>query len=268
MRRMVYWLAGIVGVAILIYVGIIGFFYVKQRDFQYDREGKVYAIEETALQRTQVVPIQTADGSNLLAWYAPPTADLPTIIYFRGKTGSFSREYERLEAFEQAGYGFLSFDYRGFPGSPGELTEQNALADSLAAFDWLHAKTANIVLWGRSLGSGPATYVASQRNAAALVLESPFRSAVAVAEESYGWLPVSLIMLDQYPVERWIRDVAEPVFVGHGTLDPAINVSHGRAVFELAPHGITLWIDPEGDHDNLWEHGIFQQVRAFIAANT
>jgi hypothetical protein len=36
-------------------------------------------------------------------------------------------------------------------------------------------------------------------------------------------------------------------------------------VFELAPHGITLWIDPEGDHDNLWEHGIFQQVRAFIS---
>lgn len=124
------------------------------------------------------------------------------------------------------------------------------------------------MIWGRSLGSGPATYVASLRQAAALVLESPFRSAVAVAEKSYGWLPVSLIMLDQYPVDRWIRGVTEPVFVGHGTLDSAIDVSNGKAVFELAPHGTTLWIDPQGDHDNLWEHGIFQQVRAFIAGNT
>ena len=142
------------------------------------------------------------------------------------------------------------------------------LADSLAAFDWLQPKGGKIVLWGRSLGSGPATYVASERDAAALVLESPFRSAVAVAEKSYGWLPVSLIMLDQYPVERWIRAVQEPVFVGHGTLDPAIDVSNGRRVFELAPHGVTLWIDPEGDHDNLWDHGIWQQARAFIASST
>ncbi|MBN9310949.1 alpha/beta hydrolase [Devosia sp.] len=268
MRRVLYWLAGLAVVLVVGYVAVIAYFYIRQRDFQYDREGKVYAIAETTLQRTQVVSIRTADGSGLLGWYAPPTASLPTILYFRGKTGSFSREYARFEAFEAAGYGFLAFDYRGFPGSPGELTEENVLADSLAAFDWLQPKGGKIVLWGRSLGSGPATYVASERDAAALVLESPFRSAVAVAEKSYGWLPVSLIMLDQYPVERWIRAVQEPVFVGHGTLDPAIDVSNGRRVFELAPHGVTLWIDPEGDHDNLWDHGIWQKARAFIASST
>jgi len=268
MRRIVYWMAGIAGAAIVLYAGVVGYFYVNQRDFQYDRAGKVYAITETTLQRTQAVSIKAADGSNLLAWYAPPTGALPTILYFRGKTGSFSREYERFEAFEAAGYGFLAFDYRGFPGSPGEVTEDNVLADALAAFDWLQPRAGKIVLWGRSLGSGPATYVASERDAAALVLESPFRSAVAVAEKSYGWLPVSLIMLDQYPVEQWIGKVQEPVFVGHGTVDPAIDVSNGRRVFELAPNGVTLWIDPEGDHDNLWEHGIFGQVRAFIDGST
>lgn len=125
--------AGIAAAAILVYLGIVGYFYVKQRDFQYDREGKVYSLNETVLQRAEVVSIKTADGSSLLGWYAPPTGDLPTILYFRGKTGSFTREYERFEAYEAAGYGFLSFDYRGFPGSPGEVTETNALADSLAA---------------------------------------------------------------------------------------------------------------------------------------
>lgn len=268
MRRIVYWLAGTAGVLALAYAALIGYFYVMQRNFQYDREGKVFAIEETTLRRTEVISIRSDDGSSLLGWYAPPAANRPTIIYFRGKTGSFSREYARFEAFEEAGYGFLAFDYRGFPGSPGELTEEHVLADSVAAFDWLQPKGGHIILWGRSLGSGPATYVASQRDAAALVLESPFRSAVAVAEKSYGWLPVTLIMLDQYPVEQWILDVEEPVFVGHGAVDPAIDISNGKQVFELAPHGVTLWIDPKGDHDNLWEHGIWQQVRVFIDSST
>ena len=102
------------------------------------------------------------------------------------------------------------------------------LADALAAFDWLQAKGFPIVLWGRSLGSGPATYVASQREADALLLETPFISAVAVAADRYGFLPVGLLMHDQYPVDQWIKDVAEPVFVAHGTADKTIGVSHGE----------------------------------------
>ena len=78
----------------------------------------------------------------------------------------------RYEAFAEAGYGFLAFDYRGFPGSPGEVTEENILADARAAFDWVKAKGHPILLWGRSLGSGPASYVAREREAEALLLEA------------------------------------------------------------------------------------------------
>ena len=127
-----------------------------------------------------------------------PQQGKPLILYFRGNAQSFSREHERYEAFVQAGYGFLAFDYRGFPGSPGEVTEAHVLADGLAAFDWATAKGYPIVIWGRSLGSGPATYVASQREADALLLETPFESAVAVAGDRYAFLPVDLLMSDQY----------------------------------------------------------------------
>ena len=79
----------------------------------------------------------------------------PVILYYRGNARSFSREHERFEQFVADGYGFMSFDYRGFPGSPGEVTEENVLADGLAAFDWLEAKGFPILIWARSLGSGP-----------------------------------------------------------------------------------------------------------------
>src|SRR5688572_24697539 len=178
-------LVGAAIVGVLAYVMVLGVMYVFQRDFQYDRSGRLLPLSETKLNGAQLVSIPSADGSSVAGWYEPPATGMPVILFFRGNSQSFSREHERFEAWVDAGYGFLAFDYRGFPGSPGELTETNVLTDSLAVYDWLAAKGFPILLWGRSLGSGPATYVASERAAKALLLETPFVSAVSVAAERY-----------------------------------------------------------------------------------
>lgn len=259
----------LVGIAVFVvaaYAGICGYLYVFQRDIQYDRDGKLLALSETSLTNAEVVTIPTAGGSTVTGWYAPPAPGKPVILYYRGNSGSFSREHERYEAFVASGYGFLSFDYRGFPGSPGELTQDNVLADSLAAFDWLAAKGDPILLWGRSLGSGPAAYVASLREADALLLETPFLSAVAVAADRYFFLPVGLLMKDQYPVDHWMADVDEPVLVAHGTADRTIAYYHGERVYGLAKHPVGIWIEPNADHDQLWARGLWPRAEAFFAA--
>jgi fermentation-respiration switch protein FrsA (DUF1100 family) len=258
-------LLGAALVAVLAYLIVLGAMYVLQRDFQYDRSGRLFALGETKLASTELIQIPTSDGATLTGWYQPPRENLPLILYFRGNAQSFSREHERYEAFVAAGYGFVAFDYRGFPGSPGELTEANVLADGLAAYDWAAAKGFPIVLWGRSLGSGPATYVASRREAQALLLETPFDSAVAVAADRYGFLPVGLLMQDQYRVDDWIKDVAEPIFVAHGTADRVIGVAHGERVYALAPNKAGLWIEPGADHGDLWARGIWERAKAFFA---
>jgi fermentation-respiration switch protein FrsA (DUF1100 family) len=257
-------LIGVVAVGVLAYVAVLGVLYFFQRDFQYDRSGRMFELSETLLTNAELVSIPSADGSAVAGWYAPPRADMPVVLYFRGNAQSFSREHERYEQFVQDGYGFLAFDYRGFPGSPGEVTEENILADALAAHDWLADKGIPILLWGRSLGSGPATYVASQRETEALLLETPFASAVAVAADRYGFLPVGLLMFDQYPVNEWILKVDEPVFVAHGTADATINVSHGERVYELAPVKAGLWIEPGAGHGDLWDRGIWERARTFF----
>ena len=257
-------LLGLVVFVVVAYLGALGFMYFFQRDLQYDRGGRMFELSETTLTNAELVSIPSSDGSTVAGWYAPPAAGKPVILYFRGNSQSFSREHARYEQFAVDGYGFLAFDYRGFPGSPGELTQEHVLADSLAAFDWLKQKGFPILLWGRSLGSGPATYVASQREADALFLETPFISAVSVAADRYGFLPVGLLMLDQYPVDTWIKDVQEPVFVAHGTNDRTIDVHHGRAVYEMAPNRKGLWIEEGADHDELWGRGIWLKAKAFF----
>lgn len=264
MKRLKRIAFGVGIVAVLAYLLALGGMYLFQRSFQYDRGGRLFALSETRLSGAELLSIPSADGSAVTGWYQAPSAGKPLIVYFRGNAQSFSREHERFEAFVADGYGFLAFDYRGFPGSPGEVTEENILADGLAAFDWAAAKGFPIVLWGRSLGSGPATYVASLRDADALLLESPFDSAVSVAADRYWFLPVGVLMFDQFPVDQWIKDVAEPVYVAHGTADRTIGVTHGERVYALAPNPDELWIEPGAGHSDMWSRGLWDRARAFF----
>lgn len=260
-RRIV---TGVVVIAGLAYGGVLAYFYFFQRDLQYERSGEIVELSATALSGAAAVSIPTGDGQVLAGWYQAPQAGKPLILYYRGNSGSFTREHQRYEAFTGDGYGFLAFDYRGFPGSPGELTEEHLLADALAAFDWATSKGFPIVIWGRSLGSGAATYAASRREADALMLETPFLNFARIGSDHYPYIPVGLLLFDQYPQEQWIRDVTEPVFVAHGTGDKTIAVYQGQALYELAPNKAGIWIEPGAGHDELWARGEWEKAKAFF----
>jgi fermentation-respiration switch protein FrsA (DUF1100 family) len=256
-------LLGLGAVLVIGYAAIVGYMYFNQRALQYFPTGEVVALADAGLPGAEAVAITAGDGL-INGWYQAPPPGRPLIIYYKGNSGSFSAENERFQQFVADGYGFLSFDYRGYPLSPGTVTEDNILQDALAAFDWAAQKGAPILIWGRSLGSAPSTYVASQRDAEALLLETPFLSAVSVAGERYPYLPVALVMQDQYRVDQWILDVAEPVLVAHGTADQTIDVSHGERVHALVPNKDELWIEPGADHSDLWARNIWQHAQPFF----
>ena len=258
-------LIGIVAVVVLAYAGVLGYVYANQRSLQYEAGGPMLALGDTSLKHAELVSIPSGDGSKLAGWYEAPQPGKPLIVYYRGNAGSFSREHQRYEAMETDGYGFLAVDYRGFGGSPGEINQAHVLEDALAAFDWAAGKGFPLVIWGRSLGSGPATYVASQRDAEALYLETPFGSATAVGRDRYWFLPVDLLMADKYPVDQWIGKVTEPVFVAHGTGDTTIGVQHGQRVYDLAPNKAGIWIVPGANHDELWAAGEWDKAKAFFS---
>ncbi|MCS6760612.1 MAG: hypothetical protein MO846_00355 [Candidatus Devosia symbiotica] len=248
---------------VIAYAGVVGYMYVNQRALQYDVEGPITALAETPLSGAMAVSIPSGDGV-INGWYQAPSAGKPVIIYYKGNSGSFSEEYKRFVQFVADGFGFLSFDYRGFPMSPGEISQAGILEDATNGFDWANQQGFPIVIWGRSLGSGPATYVASVRDATALLLETPFLSAATVGAERYPYLPVALVMQDQYPVNQWIVNVSEPVLVAHGTGDVTIDVNNGERVYELVPNKEALWIEPGAGHSDLWDRGIWTHAQPFF----
>jgi len=260
LRRTLVTLLVLVAIA---YACVVGYMFVNQRALQYSATGSITTLADAGLTNAEQLELPSGDGF-ITAWYQAPRPGMPTILYYKGNSGSFTYEHERYAQFVADGYGFFAFDYRGFPTSPGQISEANILTDALTAFDWVAARNDTILLWGRSLGSGPATYVASQRDAKALLLETPFLSAVGVAAERYPFLPVGLVMQDQFRSDEWIKNVTEPVLVAHGTADTTIDVSNGERLYALAPDPYELWIVPGAGHSDLWAAGIWSHAKPFF----
>jgi fermentation-respiration switch protein FrsA (DUF1100 family) len=171
-----------------------------------------------------------------------------TVLYAHGNAEDLGQLAPWLEELRRAGFAVLAFDYRGYGLSTGGPPSAAGVTDDMAAVyhhavSTLKIPPSRLVLYGRSVGSGPATDLASRVPVGGLVLESAFVSAFRVLTR------VSVLPFDRFHNLRHIRRVRCPVLVIHGTDDEVIPVSHGRRLYEAAGQPKqALWI--EGAHHN------------------
>jgi len=121
-----------------------------------------------------------------------------------------------------------------------------------------------IALWGHSLGTGVAVRLASEQAIGKLVLEAPYASAVEIAAESFPFVPVRLLMLDQYRSDLRIPRVTAPVLVLHGDRDTVIPIASGERLFALIKSQKRFVRFPGGDHINLDDFGVVDVVNGFL----
>ncbi len=205
-----------------------------QRSFLFLPGGAVAA---PVLAGAKVLNLVTNDGESLLAWYVAPAPGKPLLLYFHGNGGNLSTQTRLLQALTSSGNGLLAVEYRGYPGSSGSPSEKGLLLDAEAAYAKalaLGVPAGRIVVLGQSLGSGVAVALASHREIGAIVLDSPFTSAVAVASRRYWMFPVHWLMRDPFHSDERIGRVTAPLLIVHGTDDPVIPFDFGRSLFDLA----------------------------------
>jgi fermentation-respiration switch protein FrsA (DUF1100 family) len=225
--------------------------------------------EHAGLQGVKEIEIEGGDGVGLVAWHAPAKDGKPTILYFHGNGANAANRALKIETMRQDGFGVLYLNNRGYGGSAGKPTEEDNVADAVAAYDRLRelgVPDGRIVAYGESLGSGQAVRLAAARPVAAIVLEAPLTSTVDVARASYFWLPLDLLIADKYHNESNIRLVKVPVLVLHGERDGVIPAEMGLRVYRAANEPKRIELFPDGGHDDLFEHGAWDKARVFLDA--
>ena len=226
------------------------------------------APQEAGLPAMRPVTLKTADGLDLTAWYAPPAGeDGLVILHLHGNAGSLANRAHKYRPFLEAGHGLLAVEYRGYAGNPGRPHEQGLVSDARAGLLWLQAESVpleRIVLYGESLGSGVAVLAADARPLAAVVLETPYDSMVAVGREHYPWLPVGWFLRDRYAAAARIPRVRAPILMLVGGRDRTIPPPRAEALLAAAPEPARMARFPGAAHNDLFDHGAAATVLEFL----
>ncbi len=257
-------------VLLCLYIGAAVQLYTAQRSLMYFPETICTTPAQAGLPEAEETTLTTADGEQLVAWHVAPRDDRPVILYFHGNGGSLRYRAERFRLLVRDGIGLVGVEYRGFGGSSGSPSETGLIADGEAAYAFAAARypAERMVIWGESLGTGVAVAIAAEKPVGRLILEAPFTSAAAVAALRYWYLPVSLLMKDQFHSDERIGKIAAPVLILHGVHDRIIPFAMGEKMFELTMaenRHIVRFLD--GDHEDLDRHGALHAVGRFLAGD-
>jgi len=267
--RAVTALAWIAVIALCLYLGAALTMYLAQRSLMYFPDTVYVTPGAAGLPQAEEVTLTAADGVKVIAWHVAPSDGKPVILYFHGNGGALKYRVERFRKLITDGIGLVALEYRGYGGNAGSPSEQGFIADAEAAYDFAATRypASQLVLWGESLGTAVAVALAAEKPVSRVILEAPFTSAEAVAALHYWYLPVRLLMKDQFRSDQRIGKVTAPLLILHGVQDQTVPYTMGQQLFDLAnqPKHIVRFLD--GGHQDLDANGALHAVGRFLAGD-
>ena len=210
--------------------------------------------------------LDTPDGEKVIVWHVPPKGNRPVVLFFHGNGDVLAGRVPRFRAVTADGTGLVALSYRGYGGSTGLPSEKGLLADADGRLSFAAAKyePKRIVVWGFSLGTGPAVAIAAEHPVGKLILEAPYTSTADVAASLMPIMPVRWLMQDQFRSDERIGKVNAPLLMMHGARDPGIPIRFGERLYALANQPKRFVRFPDGGHDDLDAHGAVETALKFV----
>jgi pimeloyl-ACP methyl ester carboxylesterase len=236
-----------------VYVGLCVLLFVGQRSMIYIPQPREYRVGISLL-------TLHPDGQSVLVSTRPHDGD-GALIYFGGNAEDVSLDMpEFSEGFPNVAIYLLH--YRGYGGSSGAPTEKSLVSDALELFDLVHSQHRNVLVVGRSLGSGIAVQVAGQRPVARLVLITPYDGLKDVAAHEFPFLPVGILLKDKFESWRYAPKITAPTLIigaGNDELVPRSSTDRLNTRFK---EGVARYVViPNAGHNTISE---FQDYMTLI----
>jgi uncharacterized protein len=262
-------LIAVFAVLLFVYVGLAAMLYFAQRSMMYFPETIHTSPAEADLPEAEEISLTAADGVHIVGWHVAPHDGKPVILYLHGNGGALRYRVERFHRLIKEGLGLVAVEYRGYGGSEGSPSEAGLFADVEAAYAFAAGRYRpdQLVLWGESLGTGLAVYLAADKPVGRVILEAPFTSTAAVAARRYWFMPVRLLMKDQFRSDERITHVTAPVLILHGLNDRVVPYAMGEQMFDLAKGNKHIVRFLDGGHEDLDQYGALHAVGRFLAGD-
>jgi uncharacterized protein len=195
------------------------------------------------------VDLPRKDGAKQFAWVMRNGADPPRtpdsqdrwVLYLHGNASTVASRmnvahYTRLH---ELGLNVIAPEYRGYNGLEGVPSESGVLADARAGYDYLRddlrVRPERLVIFGWSLGAAVAVQLASQVEAAAVVLEGAPASVVDIGQDRYPLFPIRWIIRNPFNAIERVTTIRAPLLFLHSPEDAVIPFAEGRRLFDAAP---------------------------------
>jgi alpha-beta hydrolase superfamily lysophospholipase len=251
---MPYWLTILIVIVIIYIVISIALYYLQDyalfkpeklpEDFQFYYDN----------QETKEYNLTTRDGAviNGLRFF-PKGESKGIVLYLKGNSKSIKGWGKFAVDFTRHDYNVLMVDYRGFGKSTGRRSQKNIKRDMQVVYNKIKEQTTEdrIILYGRSLGSGFATKLASTNNPKMLILDAPYYSLTKVTARYMPFMPLSVLMKYPLPTYKWLKYVQCPIHIIHGTNDKLIPYKSSLKLSKINPKLTKLHSVIGGGHKNL-----------------
>jgi fermentation-respiration switch protein FrsA (DUF1100 family) len=206
------------------------------------------------VESAQVLKLRTRDGDTIAALHFPNPQARYTLLFSHGNAEDIGHNEDFFRALVKQGWAVFAYDYPGYGLSTGKPTERSAYAAIDVAYAYMRNELKlppeQIVIYGRSVGTGVSVDLAAREPVAGLILESPMTSIIPVVTR------VPLFPFDYFRNLSKIKKIHAPLLVMHGRADRIISVRHGEALFNAAHEPKrSLFVEGAGHNDFMWVAG-------------
>lgn len=241
-------------IVLAIYIGVSILLYYLQdyllfkpekldKDFQYFYDN----------QEVEEYNIETRDGALINGLHFKVANPKGVVLYLKGNSKSMRGWGKFAVDFTRHNYDVFMIDYRGFGKSTGRRTQKALKNDLQLIYNKMKEKVDEkyIILYGRSLGSGFATKLASTNQPRMLILDAPYYSLSKVTARYAPFMPMSVILKYPIPTYKWLKYVECPIHIIHGTNDKLIPFKSSVKLSKIRPDQTRLYAVIGGGHKNL-----------------
>jgi len=202
----------------------------------------------------------------LEGWYINNKVNKSTVIFFDGNASDSGLRLAMLE--QNLDVNLLVMHYRGYGRSTGKPSQKALFKDALALYDWLIKEQKipphQIFIMGYSLGSGVATYLASQRSIQGVILMAPYASIRALAKQQYPFFPIGLLLRNPFDSLKYAPKINSSALFFLAENDQMIPKQESMKLYQSWLGEKQIQIITDTSHINIFNLMVLDEINQFI----